>query len=65
MATTIFALLPLILSPLGNSQKSMAAAMLGGLTVSTLLSLFAFPPILIRYFKWKHQTLIVQNRRTK
>jgi len=53
MATTIFALLPLILSPMGNSQKSMAAAMLGGLTVSTLLSLFAIPPILVRYFKWK------------
>ena len=53
MITTIFALLPLILSPLGNSQKSMAAAMLGGLTASTLISLFAVPPVLIRYFKWK------------
>jgi len=52
-ATTIFALLPLILSPMGNSQKSMAAAMLGGLTASTLLSLFAIPPVLIRFFKWK------------
>jgi len=51
--TTVFALLPLIFSPLGNSQKSMAAAMLGGLTVSTLLSLFAIPSVLIRYFKWK------------
>jgi len=53
MATTIFALLPLILSPLGNSQKSMAVAMMGGLTASTLLSLFAVPPVLIRYFNWK------------
>jgi len=53
MITTIFALLPLILSPLGNSQKSMAAAMLGGITASTLLSFFAIPPILIYYFKWK------------
>ena len=53
MATTIFALLPLIFSPLGNSQKSMALAMLGGLTASTLLSLFAIPPVLIRYFKWR------------
>ena len=52
MVTTIFALLPLIFSPLGNSQKSMAAAMLGGLTVSTLISLFAIPPVLIRYFKF-------------
>jgi multidrug efflux pump subunit AcrB len=51
--TTVFALLPLIFSPLGNSQKSMAAAMLGGLTVSTLISLFAIPSVLIRYFKWK------------
>jgi len=54
MITTIFALLPLIFSPLGNSQKSMAAAMLGGLIASTLLSLFAIPPVLIRYFKWIH-----------
>jgi len=53
MTTTIFALLPLIFSPLGNSQKSMAAAMLGGLTVSTLISLFAIPSVLIRYFNWK------------
>ena len=54
MVTTIFALLPLVFSPFGNSQKSMAAAMLGGLTASTLLSLFAIPPVLIFYFKWKH-----------
>jgi len=54
MITTIFALLPLVINPLGNSQKSMAAAMLGGLTASTLISLFAIPPVLIRYFKWKH-----------
>jgi multidrug efflux pump subunit AcrB len=53
MVTTIIALLPLIFSPLGNSQKSMAVAMMGGLTASTLLSLFAVPPVLIRYFKWK------------
>jgi len=52
MVTTIFALLPLIFSPLGNTQKSMAAAMLGGLTVSTLISLFAIPPVLIRYFNY-------------
>jgi multidrug efflux pump subunit AcrB len=54
-ATTVFALLPLVLSPLGNSQKSMAAAMLGGLAASTLLSLFAIPPVLISFFKWKTQ----------
>jgi len=56
MTTTIFALLPLIFSPLGNSQKSMAAAMLGGLTVSTLISLFAIPSVLIRYFNRKLQS---------
>jgi len=54
LTTTVFALLPLILSPLSNSQKSMAAAMLGGLAASTLLSLFAIPSVLIRFFKWKH-----------
>ena len=56
MFTTIFALLPLILSPLANSQKSMAAAMLGGLVASTLLSLFVIPSVLVKYFIWKNQT---------
>ena len=55
MITTIFSLLPLVFSPLGNSQKSMAAAMLGGLTASALISLFAMPVVLISYFKWKHR----------
>jgi multidrug efflux pump subunit AcrB len=50
MFTTIFALLPLVFSPMGNSQKSMAAAMLGGLTASTLISLVAIPPVLIWFF---------------
>jgi len=62
MITTIFALLPLIFSPLGNSQKSMAAAMLGGLTASTLLSLFALPPVLIKYFKWKYESVLGDNK---
>ncbi len=53
-ATTVFALFPLVINPMGNSQKSMAAAMLGGLAASTLLSLFAIPPVLIRFFKWKY-----------
>ena len=53
LATTVFALLPLVISPMANSQRSMAAAMLGGLAASTLLSLFAIPPVLIRFFKWK------------
>jgi multidrug efflux pump subunit AcrB len=52
-ATTVFALLPLVITPFGNSQKSMAAVMLGGLAASTLLSLFAIPPVLVKFFKWK------------
>lgn len=51
--TTAFALLPLALSPLGRGQRSMAAAMLGGICVSTLISLFALPPVFIRYLKRK------------
>jgi multidrug efflux pump subunit AcrB len=51
--TTIFALLPIVLNPLGSAQKSMAAAMLGGLTVSTVLSLFILPPVFIRFFAWR------------
>jgi len=62
MITTIFALLPLILSPLGNSQRTMATAMLGGLTASTLISLFALPPVLIRYFKWKHRAQALNSQ---
>lgn len=58
MATTIFALLPLVLSPPGNSQKSMAAAMIGGLAASTMLSLFAIPPVLIRFFSRKEHNTI-------
>jgi multidrug efflux pump subunit AcrB len=46
--TTIFALLPLAASPLGASQRSMAAAMLGGIIASTLLCLFALPPVFVR-----------------
>jgi len=53
MATSVFALLPLIISPMGNSQKSMAVAMMGGVTASALISLFVIPLVLMRYFKWK------------
>ena len=51
--TTIFALLPVVLNPLGSTQKSMAAAMLGGLAVSTCLSLFILPPVFVRFFEWR------------
>ncbi|MDR1250592.1 MAG: efflux RND transporter permease subunit [Treponema sp.] len=53
--TTVFALFPVALNPLGNAQKSMSAAMLGGIAASTLLSLFALPPIFIRFFRWRER----------
>ena len=49
--TTVFALLPLVVSPLGSSQISMASTMLGGIVVSGLLAFFAFPPVFIRFFR--------------
>ncbi|MDR0878232.1 MAG: efflux RND transporter permease subunit [Treponema sp.] len=52
-ATTVIALLPLALSPLGASQRSMSVAMLGGVIASTLLTLFAMPPVFIRFFQWR------------
>jgi multidrug efflux pump subunit AcrB len=51
-ATTVFALLPPALNPMSSAQKSMAAAMLGGLAASTLLSLFALPPVFMHFFGW-------------
>ncbi|MDR0312596.1 MAG: efflux RND transporter permease subunit [Treponema sp.] len=48
--TTVFGLIPLLLSP-GPSQRSMALAMLGGLTISTLLTIFALPPVFIILLK--------------
>jgi Cu/Ag efflux pump CusA len=36
---------------MGASQRSMAAAMLGGLSASTLLCLFVLPPVLVRFLK--------------
>jgi multidrug efflux pump subunit AcrB len=44
--TTVFALLPLVISPMGTKEHSMAAAMLGGIAASTTLTLFALPPVL-------------------
>ncbi|MDR2103913.1 MAG: efflux RND transporter permease subunit [Treponema sp.] len=51
--TTLFALLPLVISPLGASQRSMAAAMLGGMIASTFLTLFALPPVFIPFLDKK------------
>jgi multidrug efflux pump subunit AcrB len=53
--TTLFALLPLLLVPMGASQRSMAAAMLGGISASTFLTLFALPPVFIPSLKRKKQ----------
>ena len=52
-ATTFFAILPLVIFPLGNSQRSMASTMLGGIAASSLLAFFALPPVFIRYFRFK------------
>ncbi|GHU02735.1 multidrug ABC transporter [Spirochaetia bacterium] len=53
--TTIFALLPLAVSPFGSSQQSMAAAMLGGIIASTFISLFVLPPVFIRFLRNKNR----------
>jgi multidrug efflux pump subunit AcrB len=45
--TTVIVLLPLALSPYAASQKAMAAAMMGGITASTALTLFALPALFI------------------
>jgi multidrug efflux pump subunit AcrB len=49
--TTVFALLPMALAPLGLSQRSLALSMLGGMIASTLLTLFIFPSVLLLYFR--------------
>jgi multidrug efflux pump subunit AcrB len=51
--TTILALLPLMIAPLGSSQRSMAAAMTGGIISAALLTLFALPPVFVRFFHWR------------
>jgi multidrug efflux pump subunit AcrB len=48
-ATTLCGLLPALISPVGASQRSMAAAMLGGMAASTLLVLFALPGVFLRF----------------
>lgn len=49
--TTVFALIPVVLAPLGAGQRSMAAAMLGGVAASTVLALFVLPPIFARFLR--------------
>jgi multidrug efflux pump subunit AcrB len=57
-ATTVFVLLPLALTPLGSSQRSMAAAMLGGMIAGTFLSLFALPPVFISFFRKRRRVML-------
>jgi multidrug efflux pump subunit AcrB len=51
--TTICALFPVLISPMASSQRSMAAAMLGGMIVSTALTLFILPAVFIKLLKPK------------
>jgi multidrug efflux pump subunit AcrB len=48
-STTLLALLPIIVSPLGATQRSMSAAMFGGVAASTLITLIVIPPLLLRF----------------
>ncbi|MEW6564348.1 MAG: efflux RND transporter permease subunit [Spirochaetota bacterium] len=48
-STTLLALLPIIVSPLGATQRSMSAAMFGGVAASTLITLIVIPPVLLRF----------------
>lgn len=51
MLSTVFALIPLLVTPLGAGQKSMAAAMLGGVISSTILTLCILPSVFVLYFR--------------
>jgi multidrug efflux pump subunit AcrB len=52
MLSTVTALVPIALDPTGTStQSSMAVAIIGGLFVSTALTLFAAPMIFLRHFR--------------
>ena len=51
--TAILALFPLIISPMGNTQRSMAFTMLGGIVVSGIFAFFIFPPVFVWFFRNK------------
>ncbi|GMO28863.1 MAG: efflux RND transporter permease subunit [Termitinemataceae bacterium] len=51
--TTLIVLAPLLASPAGSSNKSMAAAMLGGCIASTVLTLFVMPAVFLNFLKGK------------
>lgn len=46
--TTVIAIFPILLSPSGASQKAMSVAIIGGLVVSTALTLFTAPLVFAR-----------------
>ncbi len=46
--TTVVAIFPILLSPSGASQKAMSIAVIGGLVVSTVLTLFTAPLVFAR-----------------
>lgn len=48
MLTTVVAIFPILLSPSGASQKAMSIAVIGGLVVSTVLTLFTAPLVFAR-----------------
>ena len=52
MFTTVMALLPIALDIGGTStQSGMAVAVIGGLFVSTLLTLFVMPQVYLLYYR--------------
>ncbi|MDR2601126.1 MAG: efflux RND transporter permease subunit [Spirochaetaceae bacterium] len=51
--TTVAVLTPLIISPEAQSERAMAVTMLGGCLTASLLTLFALPPVFLKYFMAK------------
>ncbi len=52
LLTTVFALLPLAVSPLGSAaQRGMSSAVIGGLLVSTVFTMLVFPVFFLTYFR--------------
>jgi multidrug efflux pump subunit AcrB len=59
--TTVFALLPLVASG-SSSQRSMAAAMLGGIAASTVLTFFVMPPVFIFLLRLRNRKQFLDGR---
>jgi len=52
-ATTLCALIPVLLSPPGSPQRSLSAALAGGLVSSTFITLFVLPVLFVGKFSRK------------